>query len=441
MKKALSTIAAFMLLGAFATNVWAYDGSTVAPSGQTIYYNYNSSSQTITITYPNTADAPWWNYTMPTGDLVIPDSIEHNGVNYPVTAIDNRAFYGCMNITSVIIGNNVTSIGGSAFHNCRNMTYTNFGGSVTTIGSNAFALCRSLSSIDIPNSVTSIDSYAFSDCYGLDTVNIGSSVTSIGNYAFWNCTTLTCIYMPDSVTTIGEDAFYNCPSLTLVVVGSGLTYVGGGAFYMCNNLQEMYIDNPIPPTLGGNNVFSFHVNPDTTYLHVPCGASSAYQSAAQWNAFTVLEDFEYSFSASSADTTNGTVQIIQLPNCSNYQAVVQANANDGFHFDHWNNGSTDNPLTFTVTSDTSIVAYFVSGVDSTESIDGVDMLNAKVYSNKGQIVVEGADDKMVTFYDISGRCLATKQDYGTAIRFDVPATGTYMIKIGNHAARKVVVMW
>ena len=439
MNKALSTIAAFMLLGAFAMNAWAYDGSAVAPSGQTIYYNYDSVSQTIAITYPNTANAPWWNYTTPTGALVIPDSIEHNGVSYPVTAIGDNAFYGCINITSVIIGDNVTSIGGSAFYNCRNMIYTNFGGSVTTIGSNAFALCRSLSSIDIPNSVTSIENYTFSDCYGLDSVNIGSSVTSIGNKAFWNCTTMTYIYIPDAVTSIDNDAFYNCPGLTHVVIGSGLSYIGGGAFYMCNNLQEMYIDNPIPPTLGGNNVFSFHVNPDTTYLHVPCGASSAYQSAAQWNAFTVLEDFEYSFSASSADTTNGTVQIIQLPNCSNSQAVVQANANDGFHFDHWSNGSTDNPLTFTVTSDTSIVAYFES--DSTVGIDGVEVLIAKVYSSQGQIVVEGADGNMVTLYDLNGRYLATKQDYGTAIRFDVPATGTYMIKIGNHAARKVVVMW
>lgn len=65
-----------MLLGAFAMNAWAYDGSVVTPSEQTIYYNFNSSSQTITITYPNTADAPWSNYTKPTGDLVIPDSIE-----------------------------------------------------------------------------------------------------------------------------------------------------------------------------------------------------------------------------------------------------------------------------------------------------------------------------------------------------------------------------
>ena len=79
---------------------------------------------------------------------------------------------------------------------------------------------------------------------------------------------------------------------------------------MCNNIKEVHIGNPIPPTLGGNYVFTFYVNPDTTYLHVPCGAASAYQSAAQWNAFAVLEDYGYSFSATSADTTKGTVQII-----------------------------------------------------------------------------------------------------------------------------------
>ena len=75
-----------------------------------------------------------------------------------------------------------------------------------------------------------------------------------------------------------------------------------------------------------------------------------------------------------------------------------------------------------------------------EGIDGTDALNAKVYSSQGQIVVEGADGNLVTLFDLNGRMLATKQDYNTAIRFDIPASGTYMIKIGNHTARKVVVV-
>lgn len=75
-----------------------------------------------------------------------------------------------------------------------------------------------------------------------------------------------------------------------------------------------------------------------------------------------------------------------------------------------------------------------------EGIDGVDVLNAKVYLCQGQIVVEGADGNTVRLYDINGRVLANRRDDFTPMRFDVPASGTYLIKIGNHVARKVVVI-
>lgn len=75
-----------------------------------------------------------------------------------------------------------------------------------------------------------------------------------------------------------------------------------------------------------------------------------------------------------------------------------------------------------------------------DGINGVDALNAKVYSNDGQIVVEGADGDMVKLFNINGRMIAIKQDYDTAIRFDIPVSGTYFVMIGDHPARKVVVI-
>lgn len=75
-----------------------------------------------------------------------------------------------------------------------------------------------------------------------------------------------------------------------------------------------------------------------------------------------------------------------------------------------------------------------------EGIGDIETLNAKVYFNRGQIVVEGSDGNTVTLYDVTGRVLATKQDYYAPLRFDAPATGTYMIKIGKFPARKVVVV-
>ena len=75
-----------------------------------------------------------------------------------------------------------------------------------------------------------------------------------------------------------------------------------------------------------------------------------------------------------------------------------------------------------------------------EGIGDVDALNAKVYTSQGQIVVEGANGNTVVFYDVNGRMLATKHDEYAPLRFDAPVSGTYMIKIGNHPARKMVVV-
>ena len=75
-----------------------------------------------------------------------------------------------------------------------------------------------------------------------------------------------------------------------------------------------------------------------------------------------------------------------------------------------------------------------------EGVDGVEAMNAKVYSSNGQIVVDGAAGNIVWLYDVNGRVLATKQDEYMPLRFDAPASGTYLIKIGGHPARKVVVI-
>ena len=92
--------------------------------------------------------------------------------------------------------------------------------------------------------------------------------------------------------------------------------------------------------------------------------------------------------AISDDEAAGTVSILTQPTCDNPNAVVSATANDSYRFDHWSDGSTDNPYTLTVTQTTSVIkAYFVS----TNGIGDVDGIGAKVIAANGQIVVDGAD--------------------------------------------------
>ena len=75
------------------------------------------------------------------GKIVIPETVEYEGVTCHVTSIGNYAFSYCSGLTSVIIPNSVTSIGDWAFRECSGLTSVTIPNSVTSIGSYAFNFC------------------------------------------------------------------------------------------------------------------------------------------------------------------------------------------------------------------------------------------------------------------------------------------------------------
>lgn len=166
-----------------------------------------------------------------------------------LTSINDYAFYGCNNLTSVTLPHGVTSIGNSAFYNCSGLTSVTIGNSVTSIGDSAFNHCTSLTSVTIGNSVTSIGSYAFGSCSGLTSVTIPDSVTSIGSTAFYNCSGLTSVTIGNSVTSIDSFAFEGCSSLTSVTIPASVTSIGSNPFAYCDLLESITVDP-------GNTVYS-----------------------------------------------------------------------------------------------------------------------------------------------------------------------------------------
>ena len=339
MKKVLSFLAVFVVLGTFASQAFAAY-SVTAPSGQTIYYSYNSISQTITLTYPGAHDYnPWLNITKPTGTLVIPDSITHNGTKYPVISIGNYAFMNCSGITSVAIPNSVTSIGQQAFYDCEGLT-----------------------SVTIPNSVTSMGKYAFMYCIGLTSVTIGSGVTSISQQAFSNCWSLTSVTIPNSVTSIGTYAFNGCTDLTTVTIASGVTSISNYAFQNCSGLDTVYMMPPTPPSLGAS---AFAGNASGRVFIIAGCAYDNYYNASSWSSYcnSLLRPIiNINVNVSTANITRGTAAVVLGPDSSvvrcDSTVVIQATAYTGYHFDRWDNNSTNNPDTVTLTGDTTIIAIF-----------------------------------------------------------------------------------
>ncbi len=66
--------------------------------------------------------------------------------------------------------------------------------------------------------------------------------------------------------------------------------------------------------------------------------------------------------------------------------------------------------------------------------------NINVYQSGNQIVVNGTESNVVRLFDAVGRMLATKQDPYGEVYFEAPATGTYLVKVGNYQAKRIVVV-
>ncbi len=387
-------------------------------------------------------------------------------INIPdgVTSIDSFAFYGCISLTSITIPNSATFMGNFAFSNCRGLTSVTISDSITSIGIGvfancssltsvtipdgvtsigilAFASCRGLTSVTIPDGVTSIGSSAFSGCSGLTSVTTGDNVTTIGNHAFSGCSGLTSVTIPNSVISIGKEAFWCCSALTSVTIGNGVSSIGSRAFIGCISLRVMRMKPATPPTLSDNSsicdsIIDLVVPHNSYYDYTQAGDNYTRHHIFADSAFVsiTVNNNAWGYVTGCANDT-----VFTYPYSDTAEIELVATPYPGYHFVRWDDYTTDSIRTITnIIHDTTLTAYFASNTQ--EGIDDVETLNAKVYSSQRQIVVEGAEGNLVTLYDVNGRMLTAKQDYDMPLRFDVPASGTYLVKIGNHPAKKVIVV-
>lgn len=116
---------------------------------------------------------------------------------------------------------------------------------VSAIANRAFLNCDELTGIILPESVKRIGDWAFTGCVALTRINIPHGVTHIGERTFAFCEQLERVVVPRSVSTIGEQVFDQCSKPSGVYFAGappiieyrGSESLGGGSvvFYQPNS--------------------------------------------------------------------------------------------------------------------------------------------------------------------------------------------------------------
>ncbi len=175
------------------------------------------------------------------GDIVIPSTVLYEDVTYAVVSIDESAFSGCDDLTSVTISEGVVDIWDYAFEECLNLTTVVLPASVEYLGEGVFTGCKKLKSIVIPEGVTDLWDDIFSDCISLESVTLPNSLEYIGDFAFDGCSALLTINLPDGLETIGANAFEDCVLLQSINLPTTVKKIGNYAFSGCSSLNSVVI--------------------------------------------------------------------------------------------------------------------------------------------------------------------------------------------------------
>ena len=174
------------------------------------------------------------------GDVIIPSHVTYEGTTYAVTVIEEDAFEGCEDLTSLKLPNTLKFIQSGAITQCPKLTSLHIPASVDSIAPAAVYGCSAMTSITVASGNTHYDSRDNCNAvidkatntllFGCSKTVIPKSVSHIGLGAFAFCKSLESITIPSGVSTIGQYAFLECSNLEQVTVPASVTAIADGAF-------------------------------------------------------------------------------------------------------------------------------------------------------------------------------------------------------------------
>ena len=178
-------------------------------------------------------------------------------------------------------------------------------------------------------------------------------------------------------------------------------------------------ENPRTVTVTSDTMFRAIFSGEAITISVRCNPREGHAFLAKTDSSWVENDaLTYSY----ADTV-----------------LLYARPRPGYHFVRWSDGSTDTARLEYALEDMEYYAFFEPDFEGIEDAETVD--NVIIYSNGDRIIVREAEGKSIAIFDAVGKCLVNEQRNTMPQReFRMPATGVYLVKVGNAAAKRVIIM-
>ncbi len=147
--------------------------------------------------------------------------IESVNISKTVTELTYGSFFGCQNLSSINIPENVLKIGGRSLDGTK--WYNSQADGAVYLDHIFYTYKGEMpknTKINIKNGTKTIADYAFMNSSNLTELTLPNSLKRIGSLSFYNCNSITTINIPSSVEDIGQYAFANCKSLTAINVSA-----------------------------------------------------------------------------------------------------------------------------------------------------------------------------------------------------------------------------
>lgn len=216
------------------------------------------------------------------GDISIPSFITtgaNDDFTFRVVEIDQNAFFGCSEVTSIDIPFSVMRIVNDAFKGCsgvkkytvneNNQSYKDVDGVLFSKDNKMlvkYPAKKQLTDYVISEDVSFICTEAFTDNTYLRKVFVGNFVTAISDFAFKNCTALEEVELGGNVRILGTESFKNCPKLSLI---------NAHGFFPPHNSPTVFDDE----------------TKQNAKLYVPKGQLFNYKRRLEWRDFKNIQEY------------------------------------------------------------------------------------------------------------------------------------------------------